>query len=291
MPALVYLAGCSALPHGDGDEADLLVALSELDCEARWIVWDDPDNRAHEADLVVLRATWDYAERRAEFLDWCASVPNLLNPAGVVRWNLDKSYLLDLAGTGLPIVPTEVIHPGERPRWPETEFVVKPVVGAGSRGARRFAAGSWDGAEKHLASVHGGGVAALVQPYQPRVDSEGETAMVYVSGAYSHAFRKGPMLAGGDWDGSGLFASEKLAVAEPGPATRRLAEDTLDAASGVLGIPRRDLLYARVDVVSSADGRPLLLELELSEPSLGLTHAGGDASARFASAIRSRLRS
>ncbi|MDV6013221.1 hypothetical protein [Haloechinothrix sp. LS1_15] len=289
----VHLATCAKLPSGDGDETGLPRALSERDCAVRWIVWDDPSNPVAAADLVVLRATWDYPERRAEFLAWCESVPRLCNAAGVVRWNTDKAYLLDLEAAGVPVVPTEVVPPGATPRWPDTEFVVKPSVGAGSRGARRFPSGGYDAASEHLNTVHSRGVAALVQPYQPSVDTDGETAVVFFGGAYSHAFGKGPMLtraaATTGADGSGLFLAEKLATAEPDGDVRLLAEDTLDATSGILGVSRSELLYARVDVVRDGCGRPVVLEVELSEPSLGLRQAGPEATARFASAIAARL--
>ena len=66
--------------------------------------WDDP--ATEDADLVILRATWDYAERRDEFLAWTRRVRNLLNAPDVVAWNSDKRYLRDLAAAGVPVVPS-----------------------------------------------------------------------------------------------------------------------------------------------------------------------------------------
>ncbi|GLZ28776.1 ATP-grasp domain-containing protein [Lentzea sp. NBRC 105346] len=276
----VAFAACAALPHGDGDDDAALTALSDLGIAAEWAVWGDPV----AADLVVLRATWDYTERLPEFLDWCASVPRLVNSPEVVKWNTDKSYLVSLLDLGVPVVPTTVVEPGERPVWPDGEFVVKPAIGAGSRGASRFAAGQFDEAQAHLDSL---GANALVQPYQSRVDGEGETALVFFGGVYSHAFTKGAMLSpDATKDASGLYVEEKLAPARPSPAKRALAEDVLDAAADLLRLKRSDLLYARVDLVTGADGRPLLLELELTEPSLGFRQADVGAPLRFASAVR-----
>lgn len=281
----VLLAGCSALPRGDGDEEILLTALAEAGCEAGWMVWDDPS--APEADLVILRATWDYDGRRDDFLAWCDSVPRLRNSPAVARWNTDKAYLLDLAAAGLGVVPTELVAPGENARWPDSEFVVKPSVGAGSRGAQRFAAGSIGEAESHLATLHERGRSALVQPYQEAVDTQGETAVVFIAGEYSHAFVKGPLLVPGAWlDGSGLFATETLNAVDPEPEVRRFAEQAVESAARQLGIDPAELLYARVDVVRSSDGEPLLLELELTEPSLGLEFGGLPAATRLAEAAR-----
>lgn len=285
MSATVAFAACSALPEGDGDDDAVLRALTDLGVRARWIVWDDPD--PEPADLVVLRATWDYAQRRTEFLAWCAATPGLVNAAGVVRWNTDKTYLVDLAGTGLPVVPTQLVPAGTAPDWPDGEFVVKPAVGAGSRGAARFA--DRDAAAAHLAELHHSG-AVIVQPYQRDVDASGETALVFLRGGYSHAFTKSAMLRPDrEVDASGVFVTEELGAADPDAASRTLAEDALDAAAEVLGITRAELLYARVDVVRGEDGGPLLLELELAEPSLGLRQADVDAAWRFASAIRTLL--
>jgi hypothetical protein len=69
---------------------------------------------------------------------------------------------------------------------------------------------------------------------------------------------------------------------------RALAEQVLDVAAELLSLRRQDFLYARVDVVEGPDGAPLLLELELTEPSLGFRFTGEDAASRLSAAIRRR---
>ncbi|GAA2807714.1 hypothetical protein [Saccharopolyspora taberi] len=286
MTPRVLLASCRELPESDGDDTSLPEALAEVGVDASWAAWDDPDGGFARADLVVVRSTWDYVDRRDEFLAWCAAVPALANPASVIEWNTDKSYLVDLAATGLDVVPTELVHPGRSPVWPVGPFVVKPAVGAGSRGAARFD-GDLDAARAHLDALTG---VAVLQPYQRAVDTEGETALVFLGGVYSHAFVKGPMLSeSAVVDGSGLFVEERLRPVDPARDLRRAAEDAMDAAAGVLGLHRSDLLYARVDLVRGGEGEPLLLELELAEPSLGFRQTDGTARQRFASAVRGAL--
>ncbi len=289
MTARLLFAGCRKLPEGSGDEHAVIRALADAGVESRWAVWDDADVDFTAADLVVLRATWDYSRRRDEFLAWCDSVPHLRNSAAVARWNTDKRYLLELAEAGVPIVPTDLVEIGDTACWPDGEYVVKPAVGAGSLGARRFGPGDRDRAAEHLRDLHADGRAALVQPYQAHVDAHGETALVFVGGVYSHAFTKAAMLTGVHRDGTGISGAEKLTAARPEPAHRRAAEEALDAATGLLGVTRTDLLYARVDVVTGDDGAPLLLELELTEPYLGFAHADSAASSRFAAAVRAQL--
>lgn len=291
MP-FVLLATCADPPASAADDAPLTAALDELGVRAEWAAWDDPAAGFSRADLVVLRSPWDYTRRREEFLSWCDSLPAVANPARVARWNTDKSYLADLTERGLPVVPTRLLKPGERitaadlADWPDAEFVLKPSVGAGSRGAARFAPGDLASAAEHLESLHDDGRLVLVQPYQRVVDREGETALVFFGGVFSHAFVKGPMLRESS-DGE-LSAGERMRV-EPDAALRRVAEDVMDAAAELLGLRRCDLLYARVDLVRRDDGTPLVLELEVTEPSLGFGHADPGAPIRFASAVRAAL--
>ncbi|HEX8868503.1 MAG TPA: hypothetical protein VF821_22785 [Lentzea sp.] len=274
----VVLASCAALPEGDGDEDALLDALKRDGVDVQWQPWGSPV----DADLVVLRATWDYTERLDDFLAWCDTVPALANPVPVVRWNTDKSYLVELAARGLAVVPTAVVEPGEEPEFPAGEFVVKPAIGAGSRGAARFT--DHAAARAHFDAL---GVKTLIQPYQSSVDAHGETALVFFAGEYSHSFYKGPMLAQGLTESaSGLYVEEKLRGIEPAEAQRVLAEQVLDAAAELLSLDRKDFLYARVDVVSGAGGEPLLLELELTEPTLGFKFTSEDAASRMSTAIR-----
>ncbi|MCS7481521.1 hypothetical protein ACFFQW_25470 [Umezawaea endophytica] len=281
-----YLVSCAELPTSDGDDDALVDALADVGVHAEWAPWDSSADFA-SADLVVLRSPWDYTDRLDEFLTWCATVPNLANPLPVIRWNTDKSYMVELADAGVPIVPTTLLHPGDRPQWPTGEFVVKPAVGAGSKGALRVAAGDHAAADAHWESL---GVKALLQPYQSAVDNHGETAMVYFGGQYSHAFTKSAMLTDESrLDPSGTFIVERLSPATPDAPHRRVAEDTLDAAATLLGLHRADLLYARVDLVTGSHGEPLLLELELAEPSLGFRQTDHTAPMRFASAIRAAL--
>ena len=135
------LAGCAALPEGDGDDAELVAALRQRGLHARWLSWDDPE--ARNADLVILRATWDYIDRLDEFLDWSTRVANLLNPPAVVAWNTDKRYLADLIDAGVPTVPSNFFAPGERvpSRWSTFSRRPRPAKGCGrSRSSRRWAA-------------------------------------------------------------------------------------------------------------------------------------------------------
>jgi len=225
-------------------------------------------------DLVVLRSTWDYAERREEFLRWAGSLRRVLNPVAVLEWNTDKErYLTDLVAAGVPIVPTRFAAPGEPFDPPGGRFVVKPAISAGGRSSAWFAPIELDAARALVERIHGEGRTAMVQPYLGDAD---ETALVYVDGEYSHALRRVvPLPSAGEREV--FYLDEQLAPAEATAAQRAVADAAVACAPG-------ELLYARVDLLGDA-----VLELEVAEPSLYLEFGAG-AAARFAAAISQRLR-
>ncbi|HEU5109044.1 MAG TPA: hypothetical protein VFT95_10895, partial [Micromonosporaceae bacterium] len=231
--ARVALVTCAELPDLDADDRLLLAPLADRGLAARAVVWDDPAVDWAAYDLVVLRDPWDYVERRDAFVAWAAGVPRLANPADVVAWNTDKRYLGELAAAGVPVVPTAWVRPGDGWRSPEAgEFVVKPVVGAGSRDTGRYDAGRPEDrrlAETHVARLAAAGRTAMVQPYLAAVDTHGETALVFLGGAYSHAVRKGAMLTGPDVGDDSLYRPETIAPRTPGTAERAVAERALAA--------------------------------------------------------------
>lgn len=288
MPA-VLLATCAELPDGDEDGAILLGALLARGVSSRWAAWTDPDVD-WAAGLVVLRSTWDYTHDRDAFLRWVTRLPQVANDVAVVQWNTDKVYLRDLARAGVPTVPTTLARPGARVSFPDAvEFVVKPSVGAGSRGVGRFTADRVAAAVQHVAELHAAGRTALVQPYLDAVDAAGETALIYIDGVFSHAVRKGPMLPDGvahPVQGWQLYVEEQITPRIPDQAELAVGQATLDAIRGRFG---SDQLYTRVDLLPSPDG-PVVVELELTEPSLFLQYgaSGTDPAGTLAAAIAQR---
>ncbi|HET9390316.1 MAG TPA: hypothetical protein VFO44_11775, partial [Steroidobacteraceae bacterium] len=267
----------------DEDEPPLRMALQAAGCQADTTVWDDPGVDWASYDLVLLRSAWDYAERLTEFLAWAGRVSALThvqNPLPVVRWNTDKHYLAYLAAAGITIVPSRFLEPGADPQREidaflssrgNTEMVIKPAVGAGSRDAQRHRRADKDAAVAHAKRLLDANRSVLLQPYLRRVEQEGETALMFFEGRFSHAIRKGPLLPAGGAATTTLFAAETIHPRTPGADELRLAERIVAA------IPHGTLLYARVDLIRDDDGSPCLLELELTEPSLFLSHAAGSA--------------
>jgi glutathione synthase/RimK-type ligase-like ATP-grasp enzyme len=195
-----------------------------------------------------------------------------MNSPDVLRWNTDKAYLATLA---TETVPTSFLEPGTPFVAPDVPFVVKPSVGAGSIGAARYDA-SDERAHDHVRGMHAAGKTVMVQPFLEAVDHAGEVALHYLGGAFSHAVRKAAMLPRGGDPGEGLFVEERISAARPSADELALAEQALDAVP----FKREELLYARVDLLPG----PVLLEVELTEPSLYLGYSEG-AAERFADAV------
>ena len=252
-------------PAGTPDDALLAEALRALGASVAFVPWSDPQASWADFDAAVVRTTWDYHLNVEAWLGWLASVPvRLINDRATLIWNSDKAYLADLARCGLPVIQTELIERDATVRlaalchtrgW--TDIVVKPSVGASSHGARRFAADD-PAAQAHLGRLLAA-TRALVQPFQPEVETSRERSIIVIDGAVSHGFSKAPFSAGTD---IGKLGFQPHA---PAPAEIELALAAVAAAEG-------DIAVARVDIVPCADG-PRLMELELIEPHLELARS------------------
>ncbi len=258
----VAIASCAFVPEEFQDDPLLAAALRRREASVGRIAWDDPAINWHGFDLVVVRSTWDYTRRRDRFLAWAEGIgERLRNRPQVIRWNSDKRYLADLADRGIPVVPTvwgpDALDEAAARGW--QELIVKPAVSAGARDTFRVPAGEARDTVGRVA--HRGEV--MVQPYLGSVAEHGELSVVLVDGAPTHAVLKRPA--------EGEFRVQL----ELGGAMRRITldEETERAARRVVEAVDQSLLYARVDMLRDDDGQLLLAELEVTEPSLYLSHA------------------
>ncbi len=255
-----------------------------------WHVEDVPWRRAASwdaYDAVVIRSTWDYQRHPDAFLAALADIERagtpLFNGLDLVRWNLRKTYLRDLAARGIPVVPTvwrDRLLPGELPGLLEEvgadEVVVKPVVGANADGAFRL---DRRAARERAAEVESyyADRALMAQPFVPAVTGEGEFSVFYFNGGHSHTIRKTPK------------AADFRVQEEHGGIIRAVsaAADLRAAGDAALGAIGEAPLYARADFVRAGDGGFWLMELELIEPALYLRTDAG-APERFARALHER---
>lgn len=270
------IATCRPLPEPDVDEGLLLDALRARGVAARMAAWNDPGERWESGPPTLIRSTWDYFRDLDRFVAWthrAESGAPLWNGGDVVRWNAHKRYLAELSRAGHLVVPTEFVPHGGRVDLGELaarrgwrDVVVKPAVSAGSFATRRFALDMTQNFAEARTFLHALTAErdVLVQRYVDSVDDHGERSLVWIDGEFTHSIRKTPRFSGED-----ERVSEALPIA---PDARAAAADVLASARALCGRVGRpaDLLYARVDLARDVDGRPLVMELELIEPSLFL---------------------
>jgi hypothetical protein len=271
------LAIATCATNQDVDTPVLLAACAAAGVEADMAVWDDPSVAWESYDATIVRSTWDYSPRRAEFLAWARARPRLFNPYDVLEYSSDKHYLLDLAAQGVAIVPSVFCEVGEIPTFPEGDFVVKPAVGAGAIGADRFRPHEHERARAHVAALHQAGQCALIQPYAHTVDFFGEHDMIFINGRYSHAIAKRALLNTAPEDRDAAFRRSQVARDVDEPEAIALAESVLTGRFA-------NLLYARVDVVAAPSGWQVS-ELEMVEPCLFLTFHESAADALVAAVL------
>lgn len=290
MPKNVALVSCEEAHDHDSDLPLLIRAFGDRGIVADVVDWDNSTVDWSQYVAAVLRSPWDYHRRHDEFVQWLSMVSTmtrLFNPADIVAWNIDKTYLKELVAAGIPVIPTTYVTNAEdlvlANDLIKGDVVVKPTVSAGSNNTERHI-DSRTTAAAHITSLLDAGKVAMVQPYQRFIDERGETGMLYFNGAFSHAFRKGAILATGENTKNGLFTEEDI-----GP--RDASREELDLGEQVVEFIRERFgehpLYARVDVVRGSAGMPVVMEVELAEPSLFL-HTSRDSAARFVQAFLAR---
>lgn len=283
----LLLVTCRAFPDGEPGHEHLDAALAERGVRARWVAWDDPEVDFSES-LVAVRATWDYDSRREEFLAWARSVPRLLNGADVFAWNTDKAYLVGLAGSGVPVVPTTAVDGEESlpeaiaALWVQSGgvAVVKPRVGAGGRGVVVF--DGTDGGPSDLDETQLGPGPWVVQPLVGSVRTEGEGSVFVLDGEVVSAAQKLP--SPGEIRVHEQYGGTTVAVPVSEEAAD-LARRTVAAAERLLG---HRLDYARVDQMRLDDGTLAVSELEVTEPGLYLEELPANGAA-FANLVARRL--
>ncbi len=269
------IATCRTLPEPDADEAPLAAALRAARIDAPLVAWDDPLADWDAPVPTLIRSTWIYALHVTAFLAWierASAAAPLLNPPDVLRDNVFKRYLLALRDRGVPVVPTMLVERGATAALPPTKIVIKPEVGGGSLHTKVFDDGR-DGAE-HLRFITANG-AALVQPYMASVDDYGERSLIWIDGEITHAIRK-----------QARFAGDSESITGPYP----IADDERAVALAALAPYQDRIFYGRVDMVRDATGQPMVMELELVEPSLFFPKHP-PALDRFVAGLRRRLSS
>jgi glutathione synthase/RimK-type ligase-like ATP-grasp enzyme len=274
----IALATSAAYPELHEHDLPLVDALRATGLDPIAEVWSDPSVDWSAYDAVLLRSVWDYHLRYDDFTEWLnqvdkAGVP-VFNDSGLVRWNGDKRYLVELRERGVAIVPSQIAA-GACLRevvagLAGQEIVIKPTVSASAHHTVRGIAGS-DELSRAMDELPD--TVYLVQPFVSEIVTDGEWSLMFIDGEFTHAVIK--RAAAGEYRVQVMFGGEST-LTDPPPAVLESARDALAAA----GSPP---LYARVDGVV-VNGRFLLMELEFIEPYLFLPEFP-QATAKLAAAV------
>ena len=281
----VALATAGRLPNGMADTPGLVAALWAQGVDPEVVAWDDAGVDWSAFGAVITHCTWDYLQRRAEFLDWLRGRHGdrtLANPLPVLEACLDKAYLLRLSEQGIAVPATVRLERGDgaapdslAERFGRVPLVVKPAIGGGGHQVWRCA-GPREAAQ--TARVELAAEAVVVQEFLPSVTA-GEYSAVFVSGRLSHAVRKRP--AAGDFRVHRRYGASRDTVR----ATGWMADYGRRVFSALGTVP----MYARVDFLLPAPQTPVLMEVEMLEPDLYLREHPGSA-ARLATALAGHAR-
>jgi glutathione synthase/RimK-type ligase-like ATP-grasp enzyme len=268
----VAFVTCDEKPGIAPDDLLVVALLEERGVRVEPWSWSNAAAPWSDFDLVIVRSAWDYHLQPERFRAWIDARQRLWNPPEVLRWNLDKRYLLDLEARGVAIIPTNLVERGAALSFDWPDAVVKPVISASAFRTWRVREGEPRAEVQKLVEE----LDVLVQPFVKEVQSEGEWSLCFANGRYSHAVIRRP--------GAGDFRVQQELG---GSVTKALPDAALiEAACKALQQAPGATLYARVDGVA-VEGVFRLTELELIEPCLFF---GGDreAAQRFCEAILSR---
>ena len=242
-------------------------ALEKLGLKVNRLAWDDADFDWSNTKFVLFRSTWDYSVRFDKFSNWLDKVSiktKLLNSEKIIRWNMDKHYLLDLQQKGVHIIPTVYIEKGskttlkdihKKTNWITT--IIKPCVSGAARHTYKLNSANMGEIEEIFQKLISE-EAMMLQPFQNSIVEKGEVSMIVINGKYTHAVlkaaKKGDFRVQDDWGGT-------VHTYTPSKEEIKFAENAVRAC---IEFP----IYARVDITTDNDGKLAIVELELIEPEL-----------------------
>jgi glutathione synthase/RimK-type ligase-like ATP-grasp enzyme len=266
-------------------DADLAIApLQELGWHIDTVPWRSTDADWSTYDAVYVGTPWDYPQDPPLFLDALKRIEKagalLVNPFALLRWNLNKTYLRDLESRGAAIVPTiwlERLHAvalaGLFERCASERIIIKPTISTNATDTFLLSRVIPAELQKQLLDAFADR-ACMAQPFIDAIQTDGEFSLFYIGGTFSHAIQKRPKPR--DFRVQEEHGASIDAVT-PGEAL-------LATATQVISLVEPVPMYARVDLVPDANGRFLLMELELIEPSMYL-RMDQAAPGRFATAF------
>ena len=179
----------------------------------------------------------------------------------------------------LPVVPTPGSTSDASRAAGSGRHVLKPSVGAGSLEPQHSPC-TTSTRRRSRASTHArllaAGTTVMVQPYLEAIEQHGETALIFMGNEFSHAVSRARCSPTHEPDGGGLSSRRR----SPRANRRTQSWNRAPSPGGGPRWPRSTRLRPRRPG-AGRHGDPLLIELELTEPSLFMSY-GPASPERFA---------
>ena len=249
------------------DDAILIGELERLSHECIRVSWSNKSFDWEAQSNILIRTPWDYFERKQEFDNWLSrlqNIQNIINPLELIKWNLDKTYLLDLKKSGIKIVDTVYVKQGTsadlsqiafKNNW--QEIIIKPTISAGAFETFRLKdkeLNEWQDKFDSLTQQH----TMMVQPFMKNIISSGEISLVVIGGKFVHSILK-------------KAKQNDFRVQDDHGGTLheyRATKEEIAFAEQVVKASPFPAAYARVDIVQDENSEIQLMELEAIEPEL-----------------------
>ena len=241
--------------------------LTSLGLKVNRKSWSDKSYKWEDTKFAIFRTTWDYFDRYDEFFKWIEKTKmktKFINSEEIIKWNIDKKYLIELEKKGINIAPTILIKNTEKinlkqlfhtTKWKEA--VIKPAISGAAKNTYRVNKENYTEYEKKFNDLIKE-ESILFQEFLDDILKSGEISLILIEGKYTHSIKK--IAKKGDFrvqdDHGGKVVNYNATQGEI-----NFAKKCLKATDY---IP----IYARVDIIYDNDNKPSLSELELIEPEL-----------------------
>jgi glutathione synthase/RimK-type ligase-like ATP-grasp enzyme len=249
-------------------------------------------------DLIILRSCWDYYRKETRFKNWLNQLKKdkcqVFNPPKIVLQNIHKSYLLKFKNLEIKLPKTILVKKGYQISKFETilkrlkqnndwkQVVIKPAVSASGAGVSLIRKNKLrtdlNSVNKLLQTKD-----ILIQEFLPEVPDVGEYSLIFINNNFSHSILKtvDPSKDKLGFRNNSKYGG-KYSPIKVSNSVIRQAKKILESVDG-------SVLYARVDGVIRGN-QFILLELELTEPSLYFDIVPEKAAINFAKNILKKLK-
>ncbi len=294
-PLAVAILTQSNLKDFNDEDHILAAALTARGHRPEFIVWDQEGTDWSKFDCALLRTTWDYSVKLEKFCEAILTIDQsscrLFNPAEVVLWNVNKSYLVELGAKEVPTIPTvwcDAFDPLALENYSEEigaqDFIIKPAVGACASNLFRIESATdflKDKTKMTALKAQLRNKEVLIQPFIKSVEREGEYSFHFFGGEFSHAILK--KAKSGDFRVQQEFGGS---VVPYSPTAIELAQ----ARVPLQHIPG-DWLFARVDMIRGDHNNLWLIELEAVEPALYFNFSPNhEAAGKLVAALEKKMK-